>query len=84
MNFQKKFLVIFILVIIFPLKSLSYEYLNINTNNNIISVSSSLDNIPLINAKHSVVLDRSSKSILCGKNENEKCKMASTTNIVTT
>ena len=36
-----------------------------------------------INARHAIVLDRFSKQKLFGKNENEKCKMASTTKIMT-
>lgn len=47
-------------------------------------VSSDTDNnIPIINARHAVVLDRNSGTILYGKNENEQCKMASTTKILT-
>lgn len=39
--------------------------------------------IPTINARHAVILDRNSKTVLYGKNENEQCKMASTTKIIT-
>ena len=39
--------------------------------------------IPIINARHAVVIDRNSSQILYGKNEFEKCKMASTTKIMT-
>lgn len=46
-------------------------------------VSSNLTELPSINARHSVIFDRNSKTILFGKNENEKCKMASTTKIMT-
>ena len=38
---------------------------------------------PIINARHAVVLERNTGMILFGKNENEKCKMASTTKIMT-
>lgn len=46
-------------------------------------VSSNLNSIPVINSKYSVILDRNSKTVLYGKNENIKCKMASTTKIIT-
>ena len=38
---------------------------------------------PKINSRYAVVIDRNSKSILYGKNENTKTKMASTTKIMT-
>ena len=39
---------------------------------------------PTINARHAIVFDRNSKTSIYEKEINEKCKMASTTNIVTT
>ncbi len=39
--------------------------------------------VPTINAKHAIVLDRASNTILYGKQEKEICKMASTTKIMT-
>ncbi len=36
-----------------------------------------------INARHAIVLDRASSTILYGKQEKEICKMASTTKIMT-
>ena len=83
MNLKKVYLVFFIFTTILPIKCYSYDYLESNKNNNLLSASSTLSEIPTINAKHSVILDRSSKTILYGKNENEKCKMASTTKIMT-
>lgn len=47
------------------------------------SVSSDNKEVPSLNARHAVIFDRNSKIILYGKNENEKCKMASTTKILT-
>lgn len=38
---------------------------------------------PNINARHAVVIERNTKKILYGKKENEQCKMASTTKIMT-
>lgn len=48
-----------------------------------LEASYNLNDKPTINARHSVVIDRSSNTILFGKNKNEKCKMASTTKIMT-
>ena len=39
--------------------------------------------VPTINAKHAIVLDRASSTVLYGKQEKEICKMASTTKIMT-
>lgn len=52
-------------------------------NNSYSKNSSSESKIPIINARHAVVIDRISSQILYGKNEFEKCKMASTTKIMT-
>ena len=49
----------------------------------LVETSSSNLNIPIINAKHAVVLDRASKTKLFSKQENDQCKMASTTKIMT-
>ena len=38
---------------------------------------------PVLNSRYAIVVDRESKSILYGKNENEKVPMASTTKIMT-
>ena len=46
------------------------------------TVSEAVDE-PKINSRYAVVLDRDSKAILYGKNENTKTKMASTTKIMT-
>ena len=46
-------------------------------------VDSELNKIPDINSRHAIVYDRETGSILYGKKENERCKMASTTKIMT-
>lgn len=46
-------------------------------------VDSEINKIPNINSRHAVVYDRKSGVILYGKKENERCKMASTTKIMT-
>lgn len=48
-----------------------------------IATSSDLSNDLTLNARHAVIFDRNSKSVLFGKLENESCKIASTTKIMT-
>ena len=48
-----------------------------------IEVYSNINNEPIINSKSAIVYDRISGSIIFGKNENQKRKMASTTKIMT-
>lgn len=70
---------------IMPNFSFADDYLeeDLNFSNIELEVSSDSSEIPNINARHAVVFDRASKTILFGKNENESCKMASTTKIMT-
>ena len=51
----------------------------IEASNNV----SNLSEAPKINSRHAVVIERNTHTILYGKKENEKCKMASTTKIMT-
>lgn len=87
MILKKILTLIFIFVLLYtPALSIADDYLEndfIENYQQLISVSSNLSKIPDINAKHAIVLDRASNSVLFGKNENEKCKMASTTKIMT-
>ena len=55
---------------------------NINVNETV-KTSAKQVNIPDINSRSAVVIDRNSNTILYGKNENDKRKMASTTKIMT-
>lgn len=55
---------------------------NETENSNYIEVSSKATDIPQINARHAIIYDRLSGKTLFGKNENETCKMASTTKIM--
>ncbi|MCI9063951.1 MAG: D-alanyl-D-alanine carboxypeptidase, partial [Clostridia bacterium] len=48
-----------------------------------VETSSNITELPKINSRHAIVLDRASQTILYGKKEQEKCKMASTTKIMT-
>lgn len=86
MNLKKFFLILYILIIIFiPFFSFADDYIETNIQElpTEISVSSNINNTPTINARHAVILDRASGTVLYSKNENEKCKMASTTKIMT-
>ena len=63
---------------VFEEETLSKEELQ-----NTMEASNNLHDIPTINARHAIVIERNSKSILYGKKETEQCKMASTTKIMT-
>lgn len=84
--YKKNISILFLLLfLIFPTFSIADDY-NENDSFNLLletSVSSNLIDTPSINCHNSVVLDRASKTILYGKNEHQKCKMASTTKIMT-
>ena len=84
-----KFYRIFFAFIVFIL-SFNYIVLADDENEEILSniyplveVSSNVITEPYINSRAAIVYDRISGSILFGKNENEKRKMASTTKIMT-
>ena len=51
--------------------------------NSSIPTLSSISEVPKINARHALIFDRNSKIPIYGKKEKEKCKMASTTKIMT-
>ena len=86
MNLKFKFLVVVIFTFCFIANTFSFannfEEDNFSLDQDII-VSTTPTDVPNINARHAVVFDRASKTVLYGKNENEKCKMASTTKILT-
>lgn len=56
---------------------------NNSINNQILETSSTPDSIPDINSRAAVVIDRGSNTVLFGKNETVRKKMASTTKIMT-
>lgn len=84
MKFKK---ILYILFIFLQISTISFadNYLEKSDENldYYISVNSNISDIPLVNARHAIVLDRASKTTLYGKNEKEICKMASTTKIMT-
>ena len=85
MRFFKVFLCIFMLMFsyIFPVFADDEFVENDFDISSILSSSSPFGNEPIINSRSAIILDRTSKLILYGKNENEKRKMASTTKIMT-
>lgn len=88
LNYFKNIFIVFC-IIMFSIFSFSYadDIDNIEDKINIESalqeVSSNPTNIPSINSRAAVVIDRNSNTVLYGKNENEIRKMASTTKIMT-
>lgn len=84
MKNYKCFIIILLLMIIptFSIADENHEEDIINLNQ-VLEVSTNISETPSINARHAVVLDRASKTALYGKKENEMCKMASTTKIMT-
>ena len=72
-----------ILLIIFTFISMfSSNFVNANNDFSLKTLNYTND-YPKINARYAVVLDRFSNRILFNKNGTEKCKMASTTKILT-
>ena len=86
--FIKKILIFIIIFNIFFYFCSTYaddlEDDNINENVSTLETSSNDITNLNINARSCIVIDRLSKKKLYGKNENNRVKMASTTNIVTT
>lgn len=86
MNFRYKFFITILLlyIFIFPSNSFADDFIEETSSplSTTISVSNSKDT-PSLNARYAVIYDRASKTVLYGKSENEKCKMASTTKILT-
>lgn len=84
MKFHKILFCIFLITFsyIFPVYADDEELENFSDLSSI-NVSSKIDSEPSINSRSAIIYERSSGTILFGKNENEKRKMASTTKIMT-
>ena len=80
MKFIKCVLIFFIIISISPLV-LADDLIELETE--AITVNSTSDIEPKIYSHHVIVFERNSKMVLYEKNSNEKCKMASTTKIMT-
>jgi len=59
------------------------DNVDIKDINKVIQTASEASDVPKINSRYAVVIDRQSKGIIYGKNEDTKTKMASTTKIMT-
>lgn len=83
MNIRKKLLILFfIFFVLFP--SCCYaDEIDYSASFELQETSTPVSSFPSINSRSAIVLEKSTGSILFGKNENEKRKMASTTKIMT-
>ena len=72
-----------ILTLLFPVYADDENIEDSIDDSEIIDVTSDIDDIPTINSRAAIVYDRTSGTIIYGKSENEKRKMASTTKIMT-
>ena len=59
------------------------EELETGEINSMLEAAVDIEKAPTINSRHAIVYDRKTGKVLYGKKENEKCKMASTTKIMT-
>lgn len=84
---MKKFLLPLLIIFIVSINSFCFaddideEIIDVNSKIDI--PVNSLSELPSVNSRSCVVLDRLSKRILYGKNEKKQVKMASTTKIMT-
>ena len=85
MKFYKVLLCLFIIIFsyILPVYADDEDFENFSDISSVINASSEIVAEQTINSRAAIVYDRSSGTILFGKNENEKRKMASTTKIMT-
>ncbi len=77
---KAKFFVTILMIIILLTPIICYANID---NNRTVSTSSTVDKIPSINSRSAIVIERNTHTMLYGKKENERRKMASTTKIMT-
>lgn len=75
---------ILIFSITFPVYAVDEDVEELTDFSDIIEVAANTTEVPTINSRTAIVYDRISKQVLYGKNEYNKVKMASTTNLMTT
>lgn len=81
-----KILIIFIIIVFMTFYIYADDEMfeeNVSLDSIYVETSSTISNEPTINARHAIIFDRNSKTCIYGKSENEQCKMASTTKIMT-
>lgn len=91
MNNVKKFTIIILIFLMFLSCFKTYIFADeideetdfVWLQEEIANASASASSEPVLNSRYVVAFDRSSKTILFGKNENQKAPMASTTKIMT-
>lgn len=85
MKVYKALLCLFITIFLYvlPVFADDEDFENFSDISSVINTSSEITTEPTINSRSAIVYDRLSGTILYGKNENEKRKMASTTKIMT-
>ena len=85
MKVYKALLCLFIMIFLYvlPVFADDEDFENFSDISSVINASSEITTEPTINSRAAIVYDRLSGTILYGKNENEKRKMASTTKIMT-
>lgn len=85
MRYCKLFLYLLIMLFsyMYPVYADDEDFETFSNISDVISTSSEITTQPKINSRAAIVYDRISGSILYGKSENEKRKMASTTKIMT-
>ena len=85
MKVYKALLCLFITIFLYvlPVFADDEDFENFSDISSVINTSSEITTEPTINSRAAIVYDRLSGTILYGKNENEKRKMASTTKIMT-
>ena len=85
MKFKVFYIIIILYFVFTPILSLADDYIEDSNSTYDLEIEASSDasSVPKINARHAIVFERNSNIILYGKKENETCKMASTTKIMT-
>lgn len=87
MKVKKIYYILLVLLLVlstlFPVYADDEDIEDSITETDIIDVSSDMENIPTLNSRAAIVYDRTSGTVIYGKSENEKRKMASTTKIMT-
>lgn len=86
--FKKIFILYIITILSFSCNSYiladdELDNVDIKNIDEVIQTASEVTQMPKISSRYAIVLDRKSKAIICGKNEKDKTKMASTTKIMT-
>lgn len=83
MNIEKKLLILFFIFLSFFPSCCYADKIDYSADLVLQEASNSVSSAPVINSRAAIIFEKTTGSILYGKNENEKRKMASTTKIMT-